>query len=64
MTAKEAKQIAATRGFTGVGAWMNANRKAWHEFNSRLSIKGENRDRLESLMARLDSEFDKFRNYQ
>jgi hypothetical protein len=57
MNHTEAKRAAASRGFPSVKAWMKSNRKAWHNFNSRLSAKGENRERLVVLMQSLDSEF-------
>jgi hypothetical protein len=62
MTRKEAKETAAARGFPSVSAWMRENRKAWKQFNSRASMKNENRERLQTLMQRLDHEFQTYKN--
>ena len=60
----EAKRTAASRGFPSVKAWMKSNRKAWHSFNSRLSVKGENRERIAALMQSLNSEFNQWSKFQ
>lgn len=64
MTHREAKEKAATRGFTSVKHWMKENRKAWSNFHSRLSVKGEDRDRLARLMQSLDSDYEQFKHLQ
>lgn len=64
MNRKEAKIVSAARGFTSVTHWMRENRKAWAGFNSRLSKKGEDRERLARLMQSLDLEFKQWNHLQ
>jgi len=64
MNHKDAKITAAARGFKSVKYWLKENRKAWQGFNSRRSVKGEDRDRLARLMSALDSEFNQWKHLQ
>lgn len=60
MTQKEARITAAARGFASVRAWMNENRRAAKNFASRMSKKGEDRARLQTLIDCLDREYARF----
>jgi len=60
MTAKDARMTAATRGFKSVKAWMKANRAAAANFASRKNKRGEDRNRLDSLIRCLDNEHKTF----
>lgn len=62
MTRKIAKETAASRGFTSVETWMRANRRGAAELRSQMSKRGEDRQRLDTLISCLDREHDQWRH--
>lgn len=63
MTAKEAREAAAARGFSSVAEWMRENRKAAESCRSQMTKKGQRR-KYEALLKALDREYDRYYLHQ